>query len=43
MAKEEKNEPLDQIEYHYDKLVENAEVLVDAADKEQEDFEPHRK
>ncbi len=39
MAKEEKNETLDQIQYHYDKIVENVDDLVDEADKEQEDFE----
>jgi len=39
MAKEEKNETLDQIQYHYDKVVEKAGDLVDEADKEQEVFD----
>ena len=39
MAKEEKNETLDQIQYHYDKVVEKVDDLVDEADKEQEGFD----
>ena len=39
MAEEEKKETLDQIQYHYDKIVEKVDDLVNDADKEQEGFE----